>query len=69
MLLLKILWKERKELRKNIKNGWNGGEEHSPLISVMSNLDNEMSPSTPDEQPTQDYRELNNNEGIYDVMM
>jgi hypothetical protein len=44
-------------------------EEHSPLISVMSNLDSEMSPSKPDEQSTQDDRELNSNEGIYEVMV
>jgi hypothetical protein len=29
----------------------------------------EMSPSTPDELPTQDVREMNSNEGMYEAVM
>jgi hypothetical protein len=44
-------------------------EEHSPLVSVIPDLDGLKSASKPDEQPTQDNTEMNNNDGIYKAMM
>jgi hypothetical protein len=32
-------------------------------------LEGEKSPSKPDEQPTQEEQDMNNNEGIYEMMM
>ena len=43
--------------------------EQSSLVSVMPNLDSVKSQSKPDEQPTEDNTEMNNNEGIYEAMM
>jgi hypothetical protein len=61
---------ERKELRKKLEEmDEMEEEEHSPLISMMPNLEYEMSPSKADHQITQDNTEMNHNEGIYEAMM
>ena len=39
------------------------------LIVECGTLEGEKSPSKPDEQPTQEEQDMNNNEGIYEMMM
>jgi hypothetical protein len=44
-------------------------EDQSPLVSVMPHLDSVKLQSKPDEQPTKDDTEMNNNDGMYEVIM